>query len=60
MQTGLPKDTVMMLSVVNTKLRDHYKSLDELCLDMEIEKKVITDKLSAIDYIYNEQRNQFE
>ncbi len=60
MSQKLPNDPVMLLSVLNTKLRDHYKSLDELCLDMEIEKKVITDKLSAIDYIYNEQRNQFE
>ena len=51
MSQRLPNDPVMLLSVLNTKLRDHYKSLDELCLDMEIEKKVITDKLSAIDYI---------
>ena len=60
MSQRLPNDPVMLLSVLNTKLRDHYKSLDELCFDMDIEKKLITDKLSEIDYIYNEQRNQFE
>ena len=26
----LPKDPVMLLSVVNTKLRDYYTSLDEI------------------------------
>ena len=32
----LPKDPVMLLSVVNTKLRDYYTSLDALCEDMQI------------------------
>ena len=27
---SLPKDPVMLLSVVNTKLRDYYPNLDEL------------------------------
>ena len=27
----LPKDPVLLLSVVNTRLRDEYDSLDELC-----------------------------
>ena len=32
----LPKDPVMLLSVVNTKLRDYYTSLDALCEDMQL------------------------
>ena len=28
---NLPKDPMLLLSVVNTKLRDQYTSLDALC-----------------------------
>ncbi len=55
----LPKDSMLCLSVVNTKLRDYYKSLEELCLDLEIEKEALVEKLEKIDYVYDETRNQF-
>ena len=35
----LPKDAVMLLSVVNTYLRDKYTSLDELCEIENINKE---------------------
>ena len=59
MRNELPKDPMILLSVVNTKLRDHYDSLDALCQDMEIEKEERTDRLGQIDYVYMEERNQF-
>lgn len=59
MWNELPKDPMILLSVVNTKLRDHYDSLDALCRDMEIEKEELTDRLGQIDYVYMEERNQF-
>lgn len=34
----LPKDPMMLFSVVNMKLRDHYSSLNELCDDLHIDK----------------------
>ena len=55
----LPKDQVMLLSVVNTKLRDYYTSLDALCEDMQAEKQKIIDTLKGIDYEYDESRHQF-
>lgn len=55
----IPKDPVMLLSFVNLKLRDFYSSLDVLCDDLDVDKKDIVDKLSAIDYHYDKQRNQF-
>ena len=36
MQNRLPGDPVILLGVVNTKLRDFYSSLDEMCEDMRI------------------------
>lgn len=59
MLTGLPKDPVILLSVVNTKLRDYYRSLDELCDDMEVDKNTLIQTLKKIDYEYDDLRNQF-
>ena len=55
----LPKDPMILLSVVNTKLRDFYTDLDTLCLVMHIEKKDLTVKLASIDYEYDAGLNQF-
>ena len=59
MYTGLPGDPVILLSVVNTKLRDFYPSLEALCEDMQADQKEITDKLKMIDYEYDKDRNKF-
>ncbi|HIW42645.1 MAG TPA: DUF4250 domain-containing protein [Candidatus Mediterraneibacter vanvlietii] len=59
MHAGLPGDPVILLGVINTKLRDFYSSLDALCEDMEIDRDELTEKLSLIDYIYDPGRNQF-
>lgn len=55
----LPKDPVMLLSFVNLKLRDFYGSLDALCEDLAVDRQELSDKLGAIDYHYDEERNQF-
>lgn len=57
--TTIPKDPVILLSFINTKLRDHYSSLDALCGDLGLSENEITSKLSAIDYQYDQSRNQF-
>ena len=59
MLNGLPGDPVMLLSVVNTKLRDFYPSLDTKCEEMGLNQKELTDKLEMIDYEYDAQKNQF-
>ena len=59
MQIGLPKDPMLLLSVVNTKIRDYYHSLDALCEDMQVEREEITNILKGIDYEYDEYRHQF-
>ena len=56
---ALPKDPILLLSVVNMKLRDFYSSLDALCDDLDEDKNEITAKLSAAGYEYNEELNQF-
>ena len=60
MLTGLPKDPILLLSVVNTKLRDYYPSLDALCDDMDVSREVLEEELGMIDYRYDAEKNQFE
>ena len=59
MANGLPKDPMLLLSVVNTKLRDYYHDLDALCDDLDVEKEEIVNTLKTIDYEYDENRQQF-
>ncbi len=59
MLAGLPGDPVILLGVINTKLRDFYPSLEALCDDMQIDEVELTGKLEAIDYTYDAKRNQF-
>ena len=59
MLTGLPGDPVILLSVINTKLRDYYPTLEALCDDMQIDRKELSEKLYLIDYEYDARRNQF-
>lgn len=55
----IPKDPVMLLSYVNTQLRDYYESLEALCTCRGMKKKELLEKLDSIDYHYDEQINQF-
>ncbi len=56
---SLPKDPVMLLSVVNTKLRDYYPNLEELAAAENITIEEIETKLNIINYTYDENQNQF-
>lgn len=56
----IPQNPVMMLSYINTKLRDEYSNLDALCDDLDISKDEVTKKLASIDYHYDAELNQFK
>ncbi len=56
---GIPKDPVMLMSFLNTKLRDRYSSLEELCQDLEADQAELEKKLKTIDYRYDAGKNQF-
>ena len=59
MEQNLPKDPVMLLSYINTQLRDYYPSLTEFCRSFHISEEEIRKKLAGIQYEYNEEKNQF-
>ena len=56
----IPSDPNMLLSYINTKLRDEYSSLDDLCDSLDIEKDLLTGNLKSAGYKYNSSTNQFE
>lgn len=55
----LPNDPVMLMSVINLKLRDFYSNLDALCEDMDVDKDELLEKLSSAGFEYDEEHNQF-
>ena len=57
--SSLPKDPMVLLSFINTKLRDNYPSLDELCSSLCVNAEDIRSKLATIDYSYDEEKNRF-
>lgn len=56
---SLPGDPIILLSVINAKLRDCYLSLDVLCEDLNENKNEIIEKLSSAGYKYDASVNQF-
>lgn len=56
---SLPQDPMMLFSVVNTKLRDEYDSLDALCQDMEVNREDLESKLAEAGFEYNASQNKF-
>lgn len=55
----LPKDPMILLSVVNTKLRDEFPSLSELCAALDADEAALRETLAQLNYQYDAQRNQF-
>ena len=56
---SLPQDPIMLLSYVNTQLRDNYSSLDDFCASMDVDRVQLEEKLKAVNYEYDENRNTF-
>ena len=56
---SLPKDPFILLSVLNTRLRDFYPTLDECCKAEDIDKDAEIHTLASIRYRYSAEKNQF-
>ena len=53
------KDPIILLSYINTKLRDNYLNLDILCEDLNLNKVEINAILNKIGYYYDIDLNKF-
>ena len=55
----LPKDPMILLSFVNTKLRDDFPSLEAFCENFNVKPEDISSALSKIDFEYSSSLNKF-
>lgn len=55
----LPEDPIMLMSMINMKLRDTGKHFEELCEDLDVSAGDVEKKLSNAGFEYNKDVNQF-
>lgn len=55
----LPQDVMMLFSYVNTKLRDDFNSLDELCDSLNVDRNTLEQRLAEAGFEYNPNQNKF-
>lgn len=55
----IPTDPVMLLSFINTQLRDTYESFDAFAIAFLVDKDEVLAKMKSIDYEYDSTTNQF-
>ena len=56
---NLPSDPFILLSYVNTKLRDDYPSLDSMCEDLDINRSELEKKLGEAGFEFSSENNKF-
>ena len=59
----IPQDPIILLSYVNTQLRDKYKTLSEFAEGFDLSEndiKGIVEKLNSAGFSYDEDANQFK
>ena len=59
MYQNIPNDPVMLLSFVNTQLRDFFTTLDLFCENFNVNRSELEAKLKSIDYEYDAATKQF-
>jgi len=56
---NLPKDPYILLSYINTKLRNEFHSLEDLCQSLHVDQDELAASLASIGYTYSRHKNQF-
>jgi len=59
MQFELPHDPIILLGMINMKLRDFYPNMDQLCDDLELDYAFINNALESAGYKYDRATNQY-
>lgn len=55
----LPSDPAILLSLINTRLRDDYASLDDCCESLGMDRSALEEKLGEIGFRYDPLQNRF-
>ncbi len=56
---NLPQDPAILLSYINTKLRDEYSDLDALCEGLGIDREALVGRLGEAGFEYSPEHNKF-
>lgn len=56
---SIPNDPVILLSYINTQLRDFYSSIEALGEGLDVDIEMIKSKLAGINYEYDANLNRF-
>ena len=57
---NLPADNFILLSVVNTALRDKYSAFSDFCEEEGVDEVEISDRLQSIGFTYDPETNSFK
>lgn len=55
----LSDNVYILLSRVNTMLRDQYPSIDELCASEDVSRQLLDEKLAAAGFTYSLEHNKY-
>ncbi|MCC8139876.1 MAG: DUF4250 domain-containing protein [Lachnospiraceae bacterium] len=55
----MPDDPMLLLSYVNTELRDFYPDFRSFCEDKGVSERELCEKLRGINYEYDKNLNRF-
>ena len=55
----IPNYPIILLGFINTRLRDYYGTLNELCDDLGVNATEIKAKLATVGYVYDPKLNKF-
>ena len=56
---NLPQDPMMLYSAVNMMLRDRYNSREELCDDLDVDRRQLEQRLADVGFEYSVKDNKF-
>ncbi|MGL5017242.1 MAG: DUF4250 domain-containing protein [Luteolibacter sp.] len=55
----LTMDPHLLLGLINTELRNHCDSLEDLVKSHALNEELLIEKMMAADYVYHPEINQF-
>lgn len=59
MEYELPKDPIILLGMINMKLRDYYSDMTSLCDDLELDYDSVDTTLDSAGFKYDAKTNQY-
>ena len=59
LKTFATMDPHLLVGLVNTELRNHAKSLVDLCKTHDLDEKLLKERLAVADFHYSEETKQF-